>query len=73
MGMQGVAHSLEALGGQVKVIVHVLMGDAAVGVDEAWVHVEERGVGEGGHGLLHQLVHSGVSLPAKVWRFTSRQ
>lgn len=41
MGVQDVAHSLIALRCQVKVIVHVLMGDATVGVDEAGVHIEE--------------------------------
>lgn len=73
MGVQGVAHSLVALRGQVKVVVHVLMGDATVGVDEAWVHVEERGVGEGRYGFLDQHVHLGISLPQRVWRFPSGQ
>ena len=71
--MQGFAHSLVALRGQVKVVVHVLMADATVGVDEARVHVEERGVGEGRYGLLDQRVHLGISLPQRVWRFTSGQ
>lgn len=73
MGVQGFAHNLVALRGQVKVIIHVLMGDATIGVDEAWVHVEERGVREGRYGLLDQLVHLGISLPQRVWRFTSGQ
>lgn len=73
MGVQGFAHSLVALRGQVKVIIHVLMRDATIRVHEAWVHVEERGVGEGRYGLLDQLVHLGISLPQRVWRFTSGQ
>lgn len=73
MGVQGIAHSLVALRGQVKVIVHVLMGDATIGVDEAWVHIEERGMGERQYSLLDQLVHHGISLPERVWLFTSGQ
>ncbi len=73
MGVQGFTHSLVALRSQVKVVVHVLMGDATIGVDEAWVHIEERGVGEGRYGLLDQLVHLGISLPQRVWQFTSGQ
>lgn len=71
--MQGLTHSLVAAGGQVKVIVHVLVGDAAAGVDEARIHIEERGVREGRHGLLEQLVHLGIALPQWVRHFTSRQ
>lgn len=52
MSVQGFAHNLVALRGQVKVIVHVLVGDATIGVDETWVYVEERGVGKGQHSLL---------------------
>lgn len=73
MGMQGFAHSLIALRGQVKVIVHVLMGDATIGVDKAWVYIEEKGMREGRYGLLDQLVHVGISLPQRVWHFTPRQ
>lgn len=47
MSVQGFAHNLVALRGQVKVIVHVLVGDAAVGMDKAWVYIEERGVRKG--------------------------
>lgn len=49
-----------------EVIVHVLVGDATVGVDEAWVHAEDRGVGEGGHGLGHKMVDLGVALAERV-------
>lgn len=73
MGMQGFAHSLIALRGQVKVIVHVLMGDATIGVDKAWVYIEEKGMRERRYGLLDQLVHLGISLPQRVWHFTPRQ
>lgn len=71
--MQGFTHSLIALRGQVKVIVHVLMGDATIGVDKAWVYIEEKGMREGRYGLLDQLVHLGISLPQRVWHFTPRQ
>lgn len=71
--MQDVAHSLVALRCQVKVIVHVLVGDAAVGVDEARVNVEEGGVWEGRYSLLYQLVHLGVSISHRVWHFAPRQ
>lgn len=47
MSMQGFTHGLVALRGQVKVVIHILMGDGAVGVNKAWVHIEERGMGEG--------------------------
>lgn len=73
MGMQGFTHNLVSLRGQVKVIVHVLMGDATIRVDETWVHIEERGVGEGRYSLLDQLVHLGISLSQRVWQFTSGQ
>ena len=73
MSVQGWTHGLVALGSQVKVVVHVLVGNATVGVDKAGVDVEERGVGEGGYGLLHQHVHFGISLPQRVWQFTPGQ
>lgn len=73
MGVQEFAHNLVALSSQVKVIVHVLMGDATIGVDEAWVYVEERCMGEGRYSLLDQLVHLGILLPQRVWQFTSGQ
>lgn len=72
MGMQGFAHSLIALRGQVKVIVHILMGDATVGVDKAWVDIEERGMREKRYGFLDQLVHFGISVPQRVWHFSPR-
>lgn len=67
MSMQGFAHSLIALRGEVKVIIHVLVGDTAVGVDEAWVYVEEGGVGKGRHSLLDEFVYLCVSLSQGVW------
>ena len=73
MGVQWFTHSLVALRGQMKVIIHVLMGDATIGVDKTWVHIEERGMGEGRHSLLDQCVHPGVTLPQTVWRFTLGQ
>lgn len=73
MGVQGFTHSLVALRGQVKIIVHVMVGDATIGVDEARVHVEERSVRERQYSLLNQLVHLGISLPQSIWRFTSGQ
>lgn len=47
MSMKGFTHSLVALRGQVKIVIHVLVGDGAIGVNKAWVHIEERGVEEG--------------------------
>lgn len=73
MSMQGFAHGLVSLWGQVQVIVHVLVGDATVGVNKAWVHVQEGGVGKRRDGLLDELVHLGISLSEGVWRFTPGQ
>lgn len=73
LSVQGLTHGLVASGGQVKVIVHVLMRDAAAGMDKARIYTEERGVREGRYSLLHQLVHLGITLPQWVWHFTSRQ
>lgn len=71
--MQWFAHSLIALRGQVKVIVHVLMGDATIGADKAWVDIEERGMRKRRQGFLDQSVHLGISLPQRVWHFTPWQ
>lgn len=71
--MQDLAHSIVALRCQVKVIVHVLVGDGVVGEDEAWVNVEEGGVWEGSDSLFYQLVHLGISISHRVWRFPTRQ
>lgn len=45
MGMQGFTYSLVAMRGQVKVVVHVLVGDATVGKNKAGVHVQEGAMG----------------------------
>lgn len=47
MSMKGFTHSLIAIRGQVKVVIHILVGDGAIAVDKAWVHIEERGMKEG--------------------------
>lgn len=47
MSMQWFTHGLVALRGQVKVVIHILVGDGTIGVNKAWVHIQERGMGEG--------------------------
>lgn len=71
--MQDGTHSLVAVRCQMKVIVHVLVGDGAVRVDEAGINVEEGGVWERRHCPLDQLVHLGISISHRVWHFAPRQ
>lgn len=73
MSVQGFTNNLVALGSQVEVVVHVLVGDATIGMDKARIHVEERGMGEGRHSLLDQLICIGISVAQRVWQFTSRK
>lgn len=73
MNMKGITHSLVALRGQVKVVIHILMGDGAIGMNKAWVHTEKRGVEEGRHSFLNQLVYFGISLSQRIWVFPSWQ
>lgn len=47
MGMQRFTYSLISFRGQVKVVVHVLVGDATIGVNKAGVYIEEGGTGKG--------------------------
>lgn len=54
-----------------EVIVHVLVGDAAVGVDEAWIHAEEGGVWEGGHSLCDKMVDLGIAFAERVGHLSS--
>lgn len=56
-----------------KVIIHVLVGDGAIRVDEARVNVEEGGMRERRYSLLDQLVHLGISISHGVWHFAPRQ
>lgn len=67
------AHSLVALRGEVEVVIQVLVGDVPIRVHEAWVYIEERRVGERGHGLLDQPVDLGVLLPQWVGQLTPGQ
>lgn len=46
MSMQGFTHNLVPMRGQVKVVIHILVGNGAIGVDETWVHIKERGMRE---------------------------
>lgn len=71
--MQDVTHSLVALRCQMKIIIHVLVRDGAIKVNEARINVEEGGMWERRYSLLDQLVHLGISISHRVWHFAPRQ
>lgn len=59
--------------GQVEVVIHVLVGDATIGVDKTRVHIKKRGMGESGHCLLDQHVDLAIALSQAVGQFTPGQ
>jgi len=71
--MQGLAHPLVGLRREMQIIIHVLMCDGTIGLNKPRVHVQKRDMRQRRYLSLNLSIHTRVTLPKRVWTFTSWQ